>query len=273
MPSDIIKPGEVDLNALIKDGQHFARQNPDGLVEVVDSMTGHTVAVLGSVLMDRTPILETRTLANGKTLLVESTVSAATLSRFKETVYHPWLIDIICQKLVEKDESSLSGICKEPGMPSYSLLMSWREKYPEIDKKLQRAREDRAERLRDKAVKTAMDNEDHKFPTQAAKLKVDTLFTAAGFDNSRFSPKAKVEATIHAPTQIIVQTGIDRTQIPPNTEPVVRDVQQVDTPQEEPSNGHLKFPENAGRTLHRFEERAPASAESYGPNDFPTETT
>lgn len=96
-------------------------------------------------------------------------------------------------------------------MPSYPTLRAWAKQHPWIDEHLNQARRDRAETLRDKAVFTAETSES-KDPIDSAALKVDTYKWAAGVDNEKYNPKTKVEATISTPTQIVVYTGIDRSE-------------------------------------------------------------
>lgn len=96
-------------------------------------------------------------------------------------------------------------------MPRYAQLRMWAKAHPWIDQELDRARRDRAESLRDKAVETA-ETATARDPVDAASLKVDTYKWAAGVDHEKYNPKTKVEASINTPTQIVVFTGIDRTQ-------------------------------------------------------------
>lgn len=189
---------------LVGDGRHFARQGPYGSTEVIDSITGKCVLVIGSI---SSPLnLEKRVLPNGEELWVDK--SLPTLVPHKNTMpYHPWIIDVICEKLANR--GSLTKICQEPDMPSYTLLSRWRRVHPEIDEMFARARADRAEAHRDQAMEEA-DNADED-NVMAQTLKHNAHKWAAGVDDTKYSPKAKIEATLQAPTQIIVNTGIDRT--------------------------------------------------------------
>lgn len=226
----------IDITSLVSDGEHFARRNPHTqLQEIVSAVTGRVVAILekSTNLASRIPVLERRLLPNGSTIFVETTISA--VGNVDSIPYHPWIIDQICEKIA--NGGALTKICKEPGMPSYTTLCSWRRKYPYVEESLDKARLDRTEYMRDEAVAIALENEDHKFPTQAAKLKVDTLLQAAGFDNPKYSPKAKLDVSVTAPTQIIIQTGIDRTPLKeavPTTEPLVACAEDIVEPLETP---------------------------------------
>lgn len=127
--------------------------------------------------------------------------------------YNPLVVDIICQKILEG--GSLSQICGQPNMPSYAIFCRWRREHPVIESQLELARKDRAEALRDKALEFADDADEDNATSQ--KLKHDAYKWAAGIDDSRYSPKAKVEASVTMPTMIVLNTGIDRRQVEVNT--------------------------------------------------------
>jgi len=216
----------VNLTELANDGTHFAQRDPEtGLLQIINSISGDIVAVLGGQTLKRIPketMMEERLLPDGRTVLVEVGCDPTAKSLTAET-YHPWVVDQICQRLVEGE--TLKKICSDPLMPSYATLCVWKRTHPHIEKQLDDARKDRAEALRDKAMNVADELQDYKFPTQAAKLKVDTLQWAAGVDHAKFSPKSKVDVAVTTPTQIIVNTGIDRTPI--ESAPTVRNVEET----------------------------------------------
>lgn len=180
---------QITLEDLTRDGAHYARRGPTGLIEIVNTATGSVVRALRSL---HTPGEVQETLEGYVTHIA----------------YDPFVVDLICERVATGE--SVTKVCKEPGMPAYAVFSKWVVDHPDAAKKLELARVARTEYLRDLAVQTAMENEDFKFPTQAAKLKVDTLIWAAGVDNPKYSPKAKVEATFSAPVQILVSTGIVR---------------------------------------------------------------
>ena len=211
-PSTTLQHGEVDITRLANDGRHFARVSPHGLMELVDSLTGETKIIFGAdQLGERVPVLETR-LINGKEVKVETTVTPGQLKSTKPTIFHPWIVDRISQMIAEG--GNLTKICQQEDMPAYHVLMSWKRAHPHIQKQLDEARLDRTEYLRDKVLDIAESHEDYKFPSQAAKIKIDALQWASGVDNPKYSAKAKIEATLNVPTQIIVSTGIDRSPLP-----------------------------------------------------------
>lgn len=194
----------LDLNTLLNDGRHFSEKR-GGLIHIIDSLTGNTVAAFptGGNLPQ---VLKPSTLPNGT--IVFTPLGANIVSGgVREITFNPVIIDLICQQIVEG--RGLTEVCKQPDMPSYNVLMQWRRKHDWIDEHLNRARQDRAEQFRDKAIAEA-DSAESRDPGTAHALRVETYKWAAGVDSSRYSPKSKVEATVNMPMQIIVHTGIDR---------------------------------------------------------------
>lgn len=201
-------PKERDITSSLADGKHFARKNAQGYTELVDSLSGIVVAILGAPesFGEREPILEQRLTRSGHTILVESSLPANVAENLKNQKFNPYAVDLLCEKII--NGKNITEACKEPGMPSYTVLQHWKRMHPEIIKQIEEAKAARAEWKAEEALRIAMDNEDFKFPTQAAKLKVDTLMQTAGFDNSKFSPKSKVDVAIQQPVQVVIVTGV-----------------------------------------------------------------
>lgn len=197
---------EIDILELLRDGRHFSEKRGD-MIHIIDSLTGNTVVLYTDSRTAHVPTTFVEAgLPSGVTVWTQTGVNPIAAMR-KEIVYNPVTIDLICQKIAEG--GSLTRICQEDGMPSYNTLCRWRRMHPQIDEQLMLARRDRAEFLRDSAMLEAATAEGRD-PISGAQLRVDTFKWAAGVDDGKYSPKAKVEATITTPTQIIVHTGIDR---------------------------------------------------------------
>lgn len=193
----------LDLQDLLASG-HYSEVR-GGLIYIVNATTGATKAIIPRS-WDTATSLVPHILPTGVTVYSPEGVPPIT-PQVREVLHNPLVVDLICQRISEG--ASLTQVCKEPGMPTYNTLMKWRRHHDYIDKALHEARVDRAEGLRDKAVEEA-EQAQSRDPVAASALRVDTYKWAAGVDNPRYSPKAKVEATITAPTQIVVNTGIDR---------------------------------------------------------------
>jgi hypothetical protein len=68
--------------------------------------------------------------------------------------YCPETVDALFERLVEGE--SLTGICRDATMPTYSTVYYWRRKFPEFDRVLRMAREIQAERFCDEGYDLAM---------------------------------------------------------------------------------------------------------------------
>lgn len=79
------------------------------------------------------------------------------------------IADLICTKVCEG--ASLTQICKEPGFPSYNVVVRWRRENLDFAVDLKRAFEDRAEFYMEFALQTI---EELPKTLEAARLKVQT---------------------------------------------------------------------------------------------------
>lgn len=212
----------IDLNSLLTDGRHFARKNELQATEIIDSITGKIIAVIRDPNLP--PKLVKKTMPNGEEAWFDESLGDHVVAQVGKglVAYHPWIVDIICEKL--SGGSSLKRICEEAGMPSYAVFMQWRRKYPTVDESLNKARQDRAEYLRDKAMEEA-DIQDHGDKVAAAKLRHEINKWGAGVDDARYKDKAKVEVGVSAPIVFRISTGIDRNDKTPGidrSEPVAQ---------------------------------------------------
>lgn len=206
VPSPIPNTSE-DILDLLRDGRHFA--NKVGfLTQIIDSLTGDIVVQYTEADKGGLPVaLERNVLPTGETVWTENGRTLDLVSP-RTSVYTPVVLDILCQRVAEG--GAITEICKQPDMPTYNVLCRWRREHPEINLALEMARKDRAESMRDKALKTA-EGAEGKDPISGDQLRVDTYKWAASTDDAaRYSPKAKVEATVSVPTIIQVNTGIER---------------------------------------------------------------
>lgn len=203
----------LTIKSLVDDGKHVTRKNSSGVIEIINTTSGRLVAAVKDLFTE--PKLRLITLVNGETLWIDDTIPETLVSHLGRGIvpYHPWLVDIICEKIASG--GLITKICKEPGMPSYPVLCQWRRKYPDIDMQLEEARKARAEFRADEVMELIDEVDEDNVDT--IRVKAELGRWGAGVDDGRFSPKAKIEANISAPTQIIVQTGIDRSPRQPET--------------------------------------------------------
>ena len=129
-----------------------------------------------------------------------------TLEMTKAVPFSYELLGLVAERIL--DGVPITKICRKPDMPSYAQLCAWKRSVPGVADILDRARLDRAEALRDEALAAAEDADEDNVASQ--RLKVDTYKWAAGVEDRRYTASTKVEATVSVPTQIVVQTGIDR---------------------------------------------------------------
>ena len=193
----------VNFDDLLKAKTHRAR-SIGAYVHIYNITSGCT-----EYLLKKNPGVPTKMVEreiDGRRVLVEEDIQTLPSTVRVSVEFSPVLIDLICERIVEG--MSLKKICELPGMPKYSTLMSWRRLHPEVDEALATAREDRGEYLRDLAMETAEGATED--TVGASTLLHKAQVWAAGVDNARYSPKAKIEATMTA-TQIVVHTGIDST--------------------------------------------------------------
>lgn len=193
---------QFDLQELLTDGRHYSERR-GRTTYIVDSMTGVTIAVLENLHLPASTI--TKQVVDGKEVWSDRPNPVLeTLSN--PLAYSPVIIDQMCARIVNGE--ALTQICGSMNMPTYAQFCRWRRNQNWIDDAITQARRDRAEALRDKALMAAESADEDNI--KEASLRVETYKWAAGVDHERYSPKAKIEATIQAPTQIIVHTGIDR---------------------------------------------------------------
>lgn len=194
----------------LEPGEVFARLNHEtGLLELIDMKTGGVVAIQksqDSYLLERRELLVEHKLPSGEVVLLEKGIDPRLVAQHQFMKCNQLIVDLICQDIAEGGR--ITKICTKQGFPSYAQFCAWRRAHPHIQKQLEEAYRDRAETLREKVLDEADRAEESTI--NESRVRIDAFKWVAGVDNPRFSPKAKVEATINTPTQIIVHTGIDR---------------------------------------------------------------
>lgn len=212
------KQKSSNILELLQDGTHFAERVGKN-THIVNSLTGSRI-VLSSLPPAGTPLaLEARIdPITGVKHFYEVGVGDVQVPQY--LAYTPAIIDEMCAKIAEGER--LTHLCRKPEYPSYATLSRWRAAHADIDAKLERARRDRAEHYADSVQTLASEAEEDTI--NVTKVQIDAAKWAAAVDApERYSPRAKVEASIQMPTQIIISTGIDRgagateVQLPPST--------------------------------------------------------
>lgn len=191
----------VIFNDLLKARTHKARVSGPH-IHIYNATTGVTEFILKKDYPGNTRLVEKQ--IDGRTIFVEEDILMSTVTVPKRVAFSEVLLELLCDRIVQGD--SLKTICNSEGMPSYAQLCAWKRSRPGVEERLAQAREDRGEWLRDLAMEE-MDGADED-TVAVATARHKALVWAAGVDNSRYSPKAKVEASFNVPTQILVYTGI-----------------------------------------------------------------
>lgn len=206
-PAQEIQTNNIDIVALIRKGTHFAEKHGDK-IHIIECATGNTLVLYADQVRGIPNKLQEVTLQDGTRIWTQEEL-VPTINLNRTPAFNPIVIDVICQKIMEG--RSITDICRESGMPSYTLFCRWRREHSWIDEHIERARRDRAEHYRDKILLEAEIATSTKDPINATNTKIDAYKWAAAHDKPEvYSPKAKLEATVNIPTQIIVSTGINR---------------------------------------------------------------
>lgn len=185
--------------------------NKTGLLEVYCTETGRLLAIqqtMDEALYERRKeIMVERLLPDGSSVLVEPSVDPAQLVGFRHKEYSSYVVDLICQRIVEGE--SLTKICNGTnGFPTYSEFCRWKKMEPGIKNQVDEARADRAEQMRDQiyAEMQGLDEDN----IDSSKARIDALKYLAGTDDKQKYGSAKSEVVAAAPVQIIISTGINR---------------------------------------------------------------
>lgn len=182
---DILKDTVAELN------------RATGLIEIRSMQTGEIVAFAGDthdLRITPSTFMEYKN-EEGETFYVQSGLPLEHIpSKKKRHILTTSLIDIICHEMVEG--RSLAKICKDPSMPSRSMVKRWMDEHQWVREALDLASKHRADYMSDRAVEVAdeLDVESHTSEqASVARAKIDTYFKAASFgDREKFGNHTKV---------------------------------------------------------------------------------
>lgn len=197
---------------LIPPGTYAAKNPSTGLIEIIDMKTGAVLVVQrthGDLYGTNRSALVPHILPSGETVLLERGVDPGAVVSTRSWPYSQMTADLICQLVAEGEP--ITKICNKVGMPPYHIFTRWRRENAGFRDQLEDARKDRAEAMRDLALQEALAADEDSATAQ--KLKHEAYKWAAGVDDqSRYSPKAKVEGSVAVPIQLVINTGIHREQ-------------------------------------------------------------
>jgi hypothetical protein len=200
----------ADIEKALPAAEHlFSQLNEDGLIEIIDELTGDVVAIQSStddLLKGKRERLVEYTLEDGTIVLIEKGMSLDRISK-KSYAYSKVLADIICQEVTEG--APLTKLCKEDKYPSYATVCRWRRDHDDFNKALVMAYKFRADYYADKVLEEAEDTLT-KDDAAVQKVKVDALKWSAEKGNpERYGNKVKLLGDA-APIHLMIDTGIDR---------------------------------------------------------------
>lgn len=126
---------------------------------------------------------------------------------FKDYVYTPQAGMIICEAI--RSGMTLAQMANNPKFPSTAAIYYWKSKYKDFSIRFENAFRERGDYFHDKAIEIALDTST-KDEATINKLKVDTLkWAAERADPEKYGTK-KAEISVHQPSVIVLNTGIDR---------------------------------------------------------------
>lgn len=96
------------------------------------------------------------------------------------------IADVICDKITSGD--TLSNICKDPSMPSYSIINRWRLEVPEFEERITKSFSIRADTYADEVMDIANETTDDTLNVN--KLRIDQRKWRASIDNNKYSARA-----------------------------------------------------------------------------------
>jgi len=197
----------INIMELLKDGNHYTEKR-GSRIHIINALTGKTISMQQDITPGVPEKLELITLEDGTEVWVDNNLAKHVTSTC-DVLFSPIIIDLLCQRIVEG--GNITALCGTESFPSYVTLCKWKRAHPWIDDALEKAKVDRADFYRDQVMKEAYEAESMKDPIHATNVRIDAYKWASAIDNpAKYSPRAKMEATINMPTQIIVDTGIVR---------------------------------------------------------------
>jgi len=190
--------------------QLFSRLNEDGLIEVIDEMTGNVISVQSShqdLLKTKRERLIEHTLPDGTKVYLEKGLSLDRIHP-KSYAFSQIVADIICQKIIEGD--SMTKICEDPNFPSVSIVAKWKKMNDDFATQVRASYQSRADHYHDKVLSEA-EKTKTKDDAPAQKVKIDAYKWAAEKGNpEQYGNRTKLIGDPNAPLQLIINTGIDR---------------------------------------------------------------
>jgi hypothetical protein len=206
---------------------YFAQLNErTKLIEIVEMKTGAIVAVQrdSQNLLEKMPdALVEHVLPDGSRIMLQRGIDPGAVAHVRNYPFSQYTVDLLCEKIAKG--GYITKLLGSDIFPPHAQFARWKREHPYILSQLEEAKKDRAEFMRDKALQEADAAQESEIG--AHKLRVETFKWAAGVDDqTKYSPRAKVDAVSVQPIQIVISTGIDRSPLSNNT---IREVKDANT--------------------------------------------
>lgn len=219
---------------------YFITLNDKGLPEYVDFHTGETIPL--EVPLEDAELSPNEdnyiTLETDKGIVwVPKGTDINTLYGLnaKYIPYSPLLADRFCDLVA--NGTGVTKVCERSDMPSYSNICKWRRLYPEFEKKLEQARQDRAELYFEKTLEIAESTDANRDEINLAKLKIDAYRKSAQVGNpDRFGDRQNVKAQV-AVGSYVIETGIRRDQDPGFNKDITLEISDAERRDESSEDG------------------------------------
>lgn len=185
----------------------FAQVNDEtGLLEVVDVLTGAIVSVQESynkLSADEFTQVET----DDGVIYIQRGISINQVLRKRtKWVYDELIADVICARIMRGE--ALHVLCKDERLPSMNVIMRWRSKSEEFERKLQEAFKLRAEFHRDRILEIADQSPEDLLDLKDQQKKIDAHKWLASKDDPHRFGQSKEKSDAGVATTIVIDTGI-----------------------------------------------------------------
>jgi hypothetical protein len=182
------------------------------LIEIIDCVTGEVVAQQATaqdLLTAKSDKLVPIQTEDGTLIYLEKGLSLENLNlqTRKNYMFDEVMAQIICQKLASG--MTMTKLYKEPGIPPAAVIRKWRKDYPEFEKALRIAVNDRGDYYHDKVIDTAHAMTDENVGVAKEQIKAYQWGAQVG-NPDQYGTKTKISGDANAPLTFMIDTGIRR---------------------------------------------------------------
>lgn len=234
-----------------------SRNAATGLIEILDAITGDIIAVQhtydftpGSNDPERSILVTT---PEGHTVELQKGPASEAYEQDTSLIPSRWrysdtLAQLICEQITMGER-----ITKLPrGYPPYSTVARWRKERPEFRQMLEDAVKDRADQFHDMLLDYLEEMKESGAEDRAsvARVQIDAIKWMSKVGNvDKYGDKTKISGDSSSPLTIVLESGIRRSNIPP----------EIDATHFEPENEKILNSSQSQIETSLFETRAEAA--------------